>query len=211
MSSKYLQRTRAKIKWISKSFICDNKMHFYRLYYVFRFVRKLPKQINNKLPDPKPTQKTEEQEKTLAGPSGLNHKSKNLENIEEHSEIVPEPDSSDCSDSEKQHEAEALKPKRKRYAQKYQEGWKTQYPWLKNSSNNKAYCKSCNSSFSCSTSNIKRHEAAEIHKKNMKKISNTPKIHTIINDDTISKRHQLVNKLSLKYVYFYMNITYHFC
>lgn len=142
------------------------KYIFYCLYYVFKFVRKLPKQINSKLPEQKLTQETEEQEKILAGASGLNHKSKNLKNIEDHSELIPEPDSSDCdnSDSEKQGEAEALKPKKKRYAQKYQERWKTQYPFLKNASNNKIYCRCCNNSISCSTSNIKRHETAEIHK-----------------------------------------------
>nr|WP_253308757.1 hAT transposon family protein [Rickettsia endosymbiont of Ceutorhynchus assimilis] len=176
---------------------------------VFRFVsRKTPKPTLLSKISVADSQ-TQESEAEVPGPSGPREKILKLTSQppQKRLKTVPVPDSSsDSSDTEgsgphsdSQREQNIIKkPIKKRYAQKFKEEWKTKYSWLRSMANNKVLCTTCNTPLGCSTFNIKRHQASEIHKKNIRKVQNTPKIDSVIFDESTLKKHQLVKQAELK-------------
>lgn len=143
----------------------------------------------------------------IAGPSGLQRTSaatdveaEAMETIES-SDLAADGDIGHISSAGDMADQEMPKKKR-RYAQKFQDGWKVKYRWLKNGDNNQVCCTVCNYSFHCSTYNIKRHQVSAIHSENTKKLKGTPKIDLTINTRLeklkVEKHYQLVKQAELK-------------
>lgn len=92
--------------------------------------------------------------------------------------------------------------KKKNYQHKFNNNWIEQFPWLKKSNENRAFCTTCDIKIVGSLTRVKRHEQSNKHKDNYEMSKQCMKIDKFIKTDEMRIQENNIFSAELKLIMF---------
>lgn len=102
------------------------------------------------------------------------------------------------SDEEEFNLTTPRKQQKKSYTQKFKKEWQQTFGnWLQEN-NKQPFCRACQKFIKGGVTHIERHRSTTVHEKNIKKLTGTPKINTVLQDPAKTKLRQQIKEGELK-------------